>query len=264
MRNYLFCLALLAAGTVYADELADANQLLVSKSYPQALQLFSKLASAGNAEAQLRLGEMHWYGEGVPLDRAKGDALFAQAAASGNQEARAALGMSGQRESRRADIAYWTGKYNGADLKAGKYDCVQPVIPAVSKQNDEINAVAASLNAWTACYNGFVGNVGDAMPAGKRIPPEIAVLMSEQEVEQAKLHLDRVYAAVIADVTASANALIARRDAWEKATVAYVSEQNNLSEARTMQAKLDIENTFRMQNQFANGLMRSKPVPGGK
>ena len=46
-----------------------------------------------------------------------------------------------QREARRADIDYWTTKYDGADLKSGQFRCVAPRIPAMSKVNEEINSV---------------------------------------------------------------------------------------------------------------------------
>ncbi len=89
-RIALLCLACAVGGNAAADELADANQALQQKNYTVALTLFSKLANNNNREAQLRLGEMYWYGEGAPLDRAKGDALFAQAAAAGDPGAVAA------------------------------------------------------------------------------------------------------------------------------------------------------------------------------
>ena len=68
MKKIVICLGLLFAGLAHADELADANALFQKKAYPQALQLYTKLANAGNAEAQLHLGEMYWYGEAGAID----------------------------------------------------------------------------------------------------------------------------------------------------------------------------------------------------
>ena len=56
IKKYLSCLSLLLslslAGAAHADELADAKALFAKKAYPQALQLYTKLGNAGNAEAQ--------------------------------------------------------------------------------------------------------------------------------------------------------------------------------------------------------------------
>lgn len=230
MKSSIFTLVLCAAGclagSAIASELDDANQLLSNKKYPQALQAFDKLAKAGNSEAQLRLGEMYWYGEGVALDRARGDALFAQAAKSGNAAAREAMQLSGQRAARGADIALWTGRYDGAELRAGKFACPAPQIPPVSTTNAEMKIKSDEINAWIGCYNGIVANVEAALPPGKSIPGDVLVLMSDQEIEQAKLHLDKVLAQVGARAKADADKVMAQRDAWNKATLAYAEAEN--------------------------------------
>lgn len=241
MRALVLAVALSVSGAAFADDLADANKALETKSYAQALQLFSKLAAAGNAEARFRLGEMYWYGQGVPADRAKGDALFAQAASGGIAEASKALARSARRAERSADIAYWTEKYDGADLTSGKYRCDRPAIPAVSKSNSDIAATNAAYNAWAACYNGFVANLGDAMPPGKRVPGDIVELMSDAEIEQARAHLDRVYASVAGREQAHASALVAQHGAWEKATVAFVDDANKQAKVRKDMQKAQLE-----------------------
>jgi uncharacterized protein len=240
MKRAMLSLALLLSlsGFARADELADANALLAKKAYPQALQLFTKLANAGNSEAQLRLGEMYWYGEGVGLDRAKGDALFAQAAAKGLPEAKAAAGLSAQRAARMADIAHWSTRYDGAELRSGAFECKAPPIPAQSTEQREIKTTTEALNHWSACYNGFVANIAAAMPPGKAIPADVAELMSEAELSQAREHLDKVYARVLADAKKDADATLARRDAWHRATANYVAKANESVEARTMLAAL--------------------------
>lgn len=241
MRVLVLAVALAVSGAAFADDLADANKALETKSYAQALQLYSKLAAAGNAEARFRLGEMYWYGQGVPADRAKGDALFAQAASGGIGEANKALARSARRAERSADIAYWTEKYDGADLTAGKYRCDRPVIPAVSKSNSDIAATNLAYKDWAACYNGFVANLGDAMPAGKRVPGDIVELMSDAEIEQARAHLDRVYASVADREQAHASALVAQHGAWEKATVAFVDDANKQAKVRKDMQKAQLE-----------------------
>ncbi len=245
MRAFLFCLILCAAGAASADTLAEANKLLEAKSYPQAVQMLSKLADGGNADAQLRLGELYWYGEGVALDRAKGDALFARAAASGSKAALEAVELSSKRGQRSKDIAYWTSSYDGADLRSGTYLCEAPVFPAVSTNKDEIQTTAAKADAWVQCYKGFVDNMASAMPPGKRIPEDVLTLMSDQEVEQAKTHLDKVYAGMLATAKAEATSTLAQRDAWIKATNTYVAETNKANEARTKEAQRQLETAAR-------------------
>lgn len=241
MRALVLAVALSISGAAFADDLADANKTLVAKSYPQAMQLYSKLAAAGNAEARFRLGEMYWYGQGVPADRAKGDALFAQAAAAGIADAKAAMTRSARRAERSADIAYWTGKYDGADLTAGQYRCDRPVIPAVSRSNIDITATSAAYNAWTTCYNGMIANLADSMPAGKRVPAEILELMSEAEFDNSRAHLDRVYASVADSAQAGAAEVVAQHGAWEKATVAFVRDSNKQANVRKDMQKAQLE-----------------------
>lgn len=241
MRALVLAVALSISGAAYADDLADANKALAAKSYPQAMQLYTKLAAAGNAEARFRLGEMYWYGQGVPADRAKGDALFAQAAAAGIADAKTAMTRTARRAERSADIAYWTEKYDGADLTSGQYRCDRPAIPAVSKSNDDIAATSKAYNAWTSCYNGMVANLSDSMPAGKRIPAEILDLMTEAEFDKARAHLDRVYAGVADTVQGGASEIVAQHGAWEKATVAFVADTNRQASVRKKMEKEQLE-----------------------
>ncbi|MBZ2208535.1 sel1 repeat family protein [Massilia soli] len=241
MRAFILAVALSLPGAAFADDLLDANKALVAKSYPQALQLYTKLAAAGNAEARFRLGEMYWYGQGVPADSAKGDALFAQAAAAGIADARTAMARTGLRAQRSAEIAYWTDKYDGADLTSGKYRCERPAMPAMSKSNSEIAATSAAYNAWTACYNGMIANLSDAMPPGKRIPADIIDLMTEAEFDKARTHLDRVYARVADTAQAGAAEMVAQHGAWEKSTVTFVADKNRLLSVRSKMEKEQLE-----------------------
>ena len=241
MRALIFAVALSMSGAAFADDLSDANKALAAKSYPQALQLYTKLAAAGNAEARFRLGEMYWYGQGVAVDRAKGDALFAQAAAAGIADAKGAMGRTAQRAARSADIAHWTEKYDGADLTSGKYRCDRPAMPAMSKSNAEIAATNAAYNAWTTCYNGMIANLSDAMPPGKRIPADVLDLMTEAEFDKARAHLDRVYAKVADSAQAGAAEVVAQHGAWEKATVAFVADSNKQVAGRARMEKEQLE-----------------------
>jgi hypothetical protein len=242
MKKTLFCVSLLLCGAAHADELADANALFAKKAYPQALQLYTRLANAGNVEAQRHLGEMYWYGEAGAIDNARADGWFRKAAAKGDQVAIAALDIMKQRETRRADIDYWISRYDGADLKSGQFRCPAPRIPAVSKQNEEIKSVAAKVEAWQDCYNAFVVNLNNAAPLAKRIPADLAKLMNEAETAQATAYLDDLHQRIAEDARISAKLVLADFAVWRSATQAYVDEHNAIvKSAPSEERQQDIE-----------------------
>lgn len=232
MKKILFCLSLVLSSGAIADELADANALFAKKSYPQALQLYTKLANAGNAEAQLHMGEMYLYGEAGTVDMAKAEAWFKKSAAKGNKTAIASLDMMKKRELRKDDIAFWMSKYDGAELTSGKYRCPVPRIPAMSKQNDEIAAVAAKVNTWQACYNGFVENMNAAQPLTKQIPKDVADLMTKEEMAVATTHLEGVQSRIVEEARVASKLLMADYAVWRDATDAYVAEANKMAQGR--------------------------------
>ncbi len=227
MKKLLLCLALTVSSAAFAaDDIATANALFAKKSYPQALQMYTKLANAGNAEAQLHMGEMYLYGEAGTVDLAKAESWFKKSAAKGNKTAVAALEMMAKRQERKADIEYWMSKYDGAELRSGKYRCPVPRVPAMSKQNDEITAIGAKVEAWQACYNAFVENINSLNPLTKSIPKDVKDLMTKEEMAVATTHLEGVYTRIVEDARVSAKLFLADFTAWRDATDAYVAEHN--------------------------------------
>lgn len=239
MKRLAFAVLMLAAGMAWADDLGDAEKALRAKEYDKALPIYTKLANAGNAEAQFRLGEMYWYGDGTAVDMGKSQAWLQKAAASGHGGAKESLAVLREREQRAGDLAYWTG-YKGDDLVTGKYACPMPKIPQVSKTNEEINRVSAEIAQWETCYNDFVAGVNQAPPGVKRIPADILKLMSPHEAEQAASRIDDVTVAVVTRRQAEALNFTSERDAWYTATQSFVAESNAKSEANKRQ--LDVEN----------------------
>jgi hypothetical protein len=227
-KTTLFCLSLLLCGSVLADELADANALFAKKAYPEALAKYTKLANGGNVEAQQHLGEMYWYGEAGEVDEAKAQAWFQKAAAKGNKVAIASLDVMKQRTARRADIDYWISKYDGSDLRSGEYRCKEPRFPAMSKLNDEIDAVSAKMKTWQDCYNGAVEHLNKVTPLTKLIPADVAKLMNQNETEQATAHLAQVHDDVAEGLKVSSRLVLADFAAWRDATEAYVNEHNQM------------------------------------
>ena len=229
MQKFLLTLAaVLLAGTVHAGELDDAKSLFEQKKFPEALKLYTKLANAGNPEAQTSLGQMYWYGEAGKVDEAKAEALFRKAAAKGNKVAAESLVVMEQRVKRRADIDYWVTGYDGADLKSGQYACPAPRIPAVSKQTEEIERVTKAINKWQDCYNAFVQNLNAASPLSKRIPADIAKLMNASETEKATARLAQVHENISEEAKVASKLALADAAVWRTATVAYIVEHNEI------------------------------------
>ena len=225
-KNTILLLGLLMAGFVHAGELEDAKALFQQKKYPEALKLYTKLANAGNVEAQQNLGQMYWYGEAGAVDEARARMWFQKAAAKGNQVAASSLDIMKQRVERRAEIDHWVSGYNGDDLKSGKFHCPAPRIPAISRQTEEIERVSGAINRWQDCYNGFVNNLNAVSPLSGRIPADISKLMNSAEMEKSRAHLAQVQENVAEEAKVAAKMVLADVAAWRTATEAYIGEHN--------------------------------------
>lgn len=225
--SLLFCL-MLALPLAHADELADANALFQKKDYAGALKLYTRLANGGNVEAQQHVGEMYWYGEAGNVDDAAAKLWFSKAAAKGNAVATAALQVMAQRVARKADIEYWVSKYNGDDLRSGRFRCPAPRLPAISKDNADIRAVSERVDAWQDCYNNFVVNLNAVTPLSKKIPADISVLMKQEELDKSAAHLDAVYKNITEDAKVSSRMVLADIAAWRSATDVWVKEHNEI------------------------------------
>lgn len=228
MKTLLFCAALLACSSASADDLADADVLFAKKSYPDALRAYTKLANAGNPVAQRHLGEMYWYGEAGAVDDDKAQAWFRKSAASGDKEAAAALDIIRQRVVRKNDIEYWVNRYDGEELRSGKYKCAAPRLPPVSKEKAEIDAVFARIQAWQDCYNGFVVNLNKSSPLLSQAPADIAKLMKQEEIDKANARLDKVLVQIGDDARIGSQIVLADIAAWRAATESYIAEHNEI------------------------------------
>ncbi|MGX4644253.1 tetratricopeptide repeat protein [Massilia sp. SYSU DXS3249] len=225
-KKMMLVAGLLLAGLAHAGELDDAKALFEQKKYPEAFKLYTKLANAGNVDAQQHLGQMYWYGEAGTVDEDKARMWFQKAAAKGNKVAAASLDVMQQRVARRADIEHWVSRYDGTDLKSGKFACAAPRIPAVSKQSEEIDRVSKAIAKWQDCYNGFVTNLNAVSPLAERIPADIAKLMNASETERAHKHLAQVQENLAEEAKVSAKLVLADVAVWRQATEAYVGEHN--------------------------------------
>lgn len=228
-----------AAGAAMADDLGDADKALRARDFGRAFPLYARLADAGNAEAQFRLGEMYWYGDGTAVDMGKSRAWLHKAAAAGHTGAREALALLAQRERRAADIAYWTAAYDGKDLVSGRYACPMPDIPDVSTQIEEIRKVGSELRRWTSCYNKFAADISAAGPTSNRIPAELRKLMTPAELAQAIQRLDTIVGAVVQRREGEADGFAARRANWMAATDKYLADNRSKEVKIFMESELD-------------------------
>lgn len=144
-----------------------------------------------------------------------------------------------------AEVSYWTTTYAGDDLTSGQFACVKPAIPAVSTTNDDIRKTEQSIAVWETCYNGFVANFNDALPPGKRIPPEVAKKMTPAEMNAAQNRMAAVYEQVIAAAQSDAEAITRQREAWRLATQNHVATANDANNRKAQQRREDLLNDMR-------------------
>jgi len=75
-----------------ADTLQDGLAAVNRKDYPEALRLLDPLARAGNAQAQLQIGLLHYHGHGVRENDTQARDWFEKAARQGSAPAQFQLG----------------------------------------------------------------------------------------------------------------------------------------------------------------------------
>lgn len=214
MKAYVVSLALLLSAPVMADELADGIKAWEAQDFTRAHQVLGKLASSGNVEAQLMVGEMYGFGEGVPEDFAQSEAWLNKAKAGGHKDAAESLQTMQQRRARKQDIAYYVAGYKGDGLSLASHKCVDPEFPDNSRTKSKIKEVQAQMDAWMACYQGFAKDLQAALPSGKVIPADVAKLMSLSELQQARANMDQVYAQFDNEGRQHGTKLLAAHEAW--------------------------------------------------
>ncbi len=224
-----------------ADELSVGMKAWEKRDFAQAQQIYTRLANAGNVQAQLLLGELYGFGEGVPEDLAMAEKWIGKAQAGGNPDAAASLASMRQRAARKADIARYVGGDDGAKLELEKFGCVRPVYPEVSRSKAAIKEVEALTKAWRACYDQFAANLAAQMPPGKSIPSDVSDLMSLVELDQARTSLDRAYTQAGSAASAEAKAILADYDGWFARTekLGLAMEKKTRDESLRRQTELD-------------------------
>ena len=251
MKKLLMMMALsMACASVFADDLAQADKLFEQNQFPQALQIYTKLANGGNAEAQQKLGDMYWYGEAGAVDQAQAEIWFRKAAEKGSDKARQTLELMQKRAARLSEIEYYTTRFDGGAQQFAKAGCVKPVIPPLSKTNTDIKRVNAEMQTWTDCYNRFVAQLSTALPAGKTIPPDLEKVMSNDDLARAVALMDKAFSAQAADARQQVAAVNEEHQRWAQATRTWVADSNKATEQLKAQiAEMDAIREHSMQIQ---------------
>ena len=222
----LFASMACCAGAAWADDLASGIKAYQSHDYQQAKLIFSKLAEAGIVDAQVQLGDMYWYGDGMPVDLQQAEFWFKKAAQAGNTKAQMSLAIMKARVDRKSEIESYTLRFDGGNFQLARNGCVRPGIPAVSKTNAEINQVTGELQLWVDCYNKFAQHLAAATPATKVIPKDLFDIMSDEDIARALPLIDKV----IGDIAQNAKTIALRVNeesaAWKRETEAYVAKAN--------------------------------------
>lgn len=263
MRRLLLSLLLVSGAALAADDLVEANRLLAAKEYGKAMSLFTRLANAGNSDAQLRLGEMYWFGEGATQDLDTARRWFEKAAAAGNAGGKDSLAALDRRKVRGSEIVYWTQQYDGADLRSGKFACPLPAIPAASTTNADIKATKDAIEGWRSCHQGFMANFNATVSSGKHIPAEVLDMMTPAETDRALAHVQSVYAKVKDQASADIATMADKQTAWYTATDGFVKEENKRL-ARQQKEETDriVDAQRRMSDNSAMQRMeRMPPMP---
>ncbi|WP_395406152.1 sel1 repeat family protein [Pseudoduganella sp. UC29_106] len=238
----LACLGLML-GTACADELGDAQMLWEKKNFAAAFQAFNRLAQAGNSAAQQQLGEMYGFGEGTNEDLGLATQWLERAVRGGSKEAPASLELVRRRAAHKADIQWYTDKFDGGDARYEKFACLAPSVPALSKTVPEIKAVDAAVGAWRECYGRFAANLNAKAAPTNTIPANVLELMNQEEFERASTHIGRVYTGIAKQAQASADEITKKMASWRKATEDYVTtyDKQNKAEMTRLQLQNDID-----------------------
>lgn len=83
MSRLLFCLVLLLPASIYAATYEEGKQAYLNQDYERALEILKPLAEEGHSQAQITLGLMYDYGQGVEKDSAESIKWYRMAAEQG-------------------------------------------------------------------------------------------------------------------------------------------------------------------------------------
>ncbi len=209
-----------------SEKIADGMRYFENKEYAKALQIYSQYANAGHPDAQVLLGEMLWYGDGIASDQNAAEILFKKAAVSGNVRAGKFLEFLAEREKYRSEIAFYMNDFDGGKIKFNETLCASPKIPAASGTNEDISTVSKNYNNWVACYNTFAVSIYAVKNETQLIPQNIFRLMRDDELKKAHLHINEVLGQIASHGKIIAEEVQRKYRSWQSTTNQYVQSNN--------------------------------------
>ncbi len=215
MKKLLSIILLGVSGIAMAGELERADKLLQAKAYDKAFPIYIALAQAGDTEAQFRVGEMYWYGDGTAMDLTAANTWLYKAAQRGHKGAIESLDVLKQRQVRGADIVYWTSGQAGQRVEVSGYDCAAPVLSKDAKTKESIREAASRYKEWQACYDSFAARINAQVRLVPQIPEDVLKLMTPREAEQAYTRLTGEFAQAIARAEREAMRITGGYMAWQ-------------------------------------------------
>lgn len=214
-------------GAAGAQEISDGVKAWERQDYARAHDIFTRLALAGNTEAQRQLGEMIGFGEGAPEDVAEARGWLERSRAGGNGHAAESLALVERRAAGKAEIQRYVSSYDGTGLALLAYQCGNPDIPESSKTRKEIERVHARIGDWYACYGRFTQTLAAA--ASNAIPKQTAQIMNTAELARARGRVAGVVARIGADGKGEAGKVEAAERRWIASTEREVAALDQMS-----------------------------------
>ena len=89
----MFLIGALANSGCTPEDFSSGVSAYEQEDYPRALEIFTRLAEQGDADAQFALGVMYANGKGVPKDASQAAAWYRKAAEQGDAKAQFNLGL---------------------------------------------------------------------------------------------------------------------------------------------------------------------------
>lgn len=214
-------------GAAGAQEISDGVKAWERQDYARAHGIFTRLALAGNTEAQRQLGEMIGFGEGAPEDVAEARGWLERSRAGGNRHASESLALVERRAAGKAEIRRHVSSYDGTGLALLAYQCGTPAIPESSKTKREIEDVHARIGDWYACYGRFTQTLAAA--ASNAIPKPVAEIMNTAELAGAQARANSALSRIGADGKREAEQVAAAESKWVAATERKVAALEQMS-----------------------------------
>jgi TPR repeat protein len=92
LKLLFFCSLILSISAIHAQNLSEGIIAESKGNYDKALQELRPLAAQGNVNAEVEIGAMYRYGQGVPVDYVQAFNWYSKAASKGNTQAQISVG----------------------------------------------------------------------------------------------------------------------------------------------------------------------------